>query len=205
LAVFTRFATGLAVVVVSMLALFTVPRGYFVVMTIVSTSCMVGVAIALGGLRTPARLRYASIGVGLASAAFLYLIFILGGTAVDSLHPLGITSASEASIYSLIASPSNSFYVQVGLLLFDSAGYESFFRGVLQDRLQKRMGIAAAPAVALLDAGLHLATLNPIWVGATFVTDLVWGLTYYYGKGMQASFTTHFVWDLAIFVVRPIV
>jgi membrane protease YdiL (CAAX protease family) len=205
LAAFTRFATGLAVVVVSMLALFTVQRDYFVVMTIVSTSCMVGVAFELGGLHIPARLRYASIVVGLASAAFLYLVFLLGGTAVDSLHPLGITSASEASIYSLIASPSNPFYVQVGLLLFDSAGYESFFRGVLQDRLQKRMGIAAVPAVALLDAGLHLATLNPIWVGATFVTDLVWGLTYYYGKGMQASFTSHFVWDLAIFVVRPIV
>lgn len=188
-----------------MLALFTVPRDYFVVMTFISTGCMVGVAFALGGLRTPKGPRYASIVVGLASAAFLYLVFLLGGVAVDSLHPLGITSASETSIYSLIASPSNPLYVQVGLLFFDSTGYESFFRGVLQKRLQKRMGAAAAPAVALLDAGLHVITLNPIWVGATFVTDLVWGLTYYYGKGMQASFTSHFVWDLAIFVVRPIV
>lgn len=188
-----------------MLALFILPRGYFVLMTFVATWIMVVVAYGLGDLRTPSRFRSSSVAVGLASAALLYLIFFIGGAAVDTIHPLGMTSASEASIYSLIASPSNPLYFQVVLLFFDSAGFEAFFRGVLQKRLQARIGIAAAPAVALLDAGLHIATLNPIWIGATFVTDLVWGLTYYYGKGVQSSFTSHFVWDLAIFVVRPIV
>jgi membrane protease YdiL (CAAX protease family) len=56
----------------------------------------------------------------------------------------------------------------------------------------------------MLDAALHIATLNPLWVGATFVTDLVWGLTYHYGRGTQASFTSHLVWDVAIFIIRPI-
>jgi membrane protease YdiL (CAAX protease family) len=115
-----------------------------------------------------------------------------------------MTSAAEGSIYSLIASPVNPIYLQAGVLLFDAAGYESFFRGVLQDRLQTRMGVVAAPVVALFDAGLHLATLNLVWVGATFVADLVWGLTYYYGKGKQSSFVSHFVWDLAIFIIRPV-
>jgi membrane protease YdiL (CAAX protease family) len=55
-----------------------------------------------------------------------------------------------------------------------------------------------------LDAAIHILTLNPIWVGGTFVTDLVWGATYYYGRGLQSSFLSHFVWDLAIFVVRPV-
>ncbi|MDA4125369.1 MAG: CPBP family glutamic-type intramembrane protease [Thaumarchaeota archaeon] len=204
MAAISRLAAGSAVVVVSMVALFALPREYFVVMTFVSTTCMLAAALALG-LRAPAQLRYAAVAVGLASAALLYLVFLLGGVAVDTLNPFGMTSASETSIYSLIASPSNPLYLQVGLLLFDSAGFESFFRGVVQERLQKRMGVGAAPVVALLDASIHVVTLNPLWVGATFATDLVWGVTYFYGRGLQASFASHFIWDLAIFIVRPIV
>jgi membrane protease YdiL (CAAX protease family) len=199
-----RLALGLAVVVASMLALFTVPRGYFVAATFASTACMMVVAIALGEFKPAKRLGFAAIGAGLGSAILLYLVFIVGGWAVASLHPFGITSASETPIYSLISSPSNPLGLQVAILLFDSAGYESFFRGVIQNRLSARMGVMAAPAVAILDAALHVATLNPLWVGATFVTDLFWGLTYHYGGGTQASFTSHFVWDLAIFMVRPI-
>lgn len=187
-----------------MVFLFSVPTAYFTAATFVSTSCMMVVAFALAGLRRRARLRYTSLALGLATAALLYLIFFSGAFAIDLFHPFGISSASESSVYSLVASPSNPLYAQVVVLLFDSAGYESFFRGVLQKRLQSSMGVGAAPAVALLDAMLHVITLNPIWVAGTFVTDLIWGLTYHYGKGTQASFTSHFIWDLAIFIVRPV-
>ena len=200
----TRLIAWLAVVVVSMAFLFTVPPGYFVAATFASTSCMLLAAYALGGIRGLAGPVYLALGIGVASAGVLYLVFYAGGAAVDAFHPLGVTSASESSIYSLIASPSNPLVLQVFVLLFDSAGYEAFFRGVLQERLQSRLGVAAAPSVALLDAGLHLITLNPIWVGGTFVTDLVWGLTYYWGSGLPASFTSHFLWDLAIFIIRPV-
>jgi membrane protease YdiL (CAAX protease family) len=187
-----------------MMVLFTVPQSYFVAATFVSTACMLGAALFVGGFRPPKRLGYLSIAAGLASAALLYLIFFAGGWVVDVYHPFGITSASETSIYSLISSPSNPLVLQVGVLLFDSAGYESFFRGVLQEKLRPRTGVMSAPAVALFDACLHIATMNPLWVAATFVTDLVWGLTWHYGRGTQASFTSHFVWDLVIFIVRPI-
>jgi hypothetical protein len=199
----TRLLAWLAVVVASMVVLFTVQAGYFVAATFGATACMLVAAFALGAARRPTAALSLAVGVGVASAVALYLIFYAGGAAVDAFHPFGITSASESSIYSLIASPSNPVALQVLVLLFDSAGYESFFRGVLQERLQPRLGAAAAPSVALMDAGLHLITLNPIWVGGTFVTDLVWGLTYYRG-GLASSFTGHLLWDLAIFVVRPI-
>ena len=187
-----------------MVLLFTVPEGFFVPATFISTSCMIVSAVWVGGLRPPARLRYASIGLGLVTALALYAVFFVGGWAVSTYHPFGITSTSETSIYSLISSPSNPLWLQVGVLLFDSAGYESFFRGTLQARLARRVGVSAVPAVALLDACLHLLTLNLLWVGATFVTDVVWGLTYHYGKGTQSSFTSHLIWDLVIFIIRPI-
>ena len=165
---------------------------------------MMGGAFWAGGLRFSKGPGYRTILAGLASAAALYAIFYGGAWLVSTYHPFGMTSASESSIYSLISSPSNPLYLQVGVLLFDSAGYESFFRGVLQARLTPRLGVGAAPAVALFDACLHMATLNPLWVGATFVTDTVWGVTYHYGKGTQASFTSHLVWDVAIFILWPI-
>ena len=196
-------AVGLVIVIASMFLLFTVPPSYFAAATFVSTSCMIGVAYSLGGLGRGRPLPRPFL-LGLASAALLYGIFYGGALAVSTYHPFGITSASEASIYSLISSPGNPTYLQVLVLLFDSAGFETFFRGVLQKRLSARLGVLAAPAVALLDAAIHVATLNPLWVGATFVTDLVWGVTWHYGKGVQSSFTSHFLWDVAIFIIRPI-
>jgi membrane protease YdiL (CAAX protease family) len=190
-------------VAASMMVLFAVPPRYFIAATFGSTAVMVAAAVALGALR-PAAVKPRRVAAGAASAAALYVLFLVGGAAIDAFHPLGVTSASESSIYALIASPSNPLSVQVGALLCDAAGYESFFRGVLQRRLAPSLGAWAAPAVALFDAALHVATLNPVWVGATFVTDVVWGLTYHYGRGTQASFASHFLWDLAIFVVRPV-
>jgi membrane protease YdiL (CAAX protease family) len=186
-----------------MAVLFSVPAGYFVVATFMSTTCMIVAAFALGAVRRPLGRVPVSLALGVASAAILYLVFYAGGTAVDALHPFGMTSASENSIYSLVASASNPLWLQVLVLLFDSAGYEAFFRGVLQEKLQGRLGLGAAPAVALIDAGVHVITLNPIWVAGTFVTDLAWGVTYYRGS-LSSSFTSHFLWDLAIFVIRPV-
>lgn len=199
-----RLLPGLALVIASMVVLFTVPAEYFAAATIFSTGCMMAAARYAGGLRLRGRVRPLSIGIGVATAVFLYLVYFAGAAAIDAFHPLGATSASESAIYALIASPSNPIYLQAAVLLFDSAGYESFFRGVLQAKLQPRFGAYSAPAVALLDAAVHVATLNPVWVGGTFVSDLIWGLAYHYGRGTQASFTSHILWDLAIFIVRPV-
>lgn len=198
-----RLALGLAAVIASMVLLFEVPSGYFAAATFMATSCMIAAAFALGAGWGNAKPRLRPILIGLASAGALYLIFFLGAAFIDAYHPFGITSASESSVYSLITNPSNPVLLQVLVLLFDSAGFESFFRGVLQNRLQSRFGIAAAPLVAALDACIHILTLNPVWIGGTFLTDLFWGVTYYYGKGLQGSFVSHIVWDLAIFVVHP--
>lgn len=199
-----RLIPGLVLVIGSMVVLFAVPAGDFAAATIFSTSCMMVAARHAGGLRLPRKVNPLSIVAGVATAALLYLVYFVGGAAVDAYHPFGVTSSSESAIYSLVASPSLPVYLQAAVLLFDSAGYESYFRGVLQARLRPRFGAYSAPAVALADAAVHVATLNPIWIGGTFVSDLFWGLACHYGKGTQASFTSHLVWDLAIFIVRPI-
>jgi membrane protease YdiL (CAAX protease family) len=194
---------GFVVVAAAMLALFLVPRELFVAATFGATTAMLVAAYLAGGPRLP-RPALRPVLIGLASAAVLYFIFYGGNLAVANLGFLGIGGSSVASIYSLIASPSNPIVLRICVLVFDAAGYEWFFRGTLQAKLQPKVGIGAAPITALIDAGLHLATFNPLWVATTFVADLSWGLTYYYGRDISASFASHLVWDLAIFIISPI-
>ena len=66
-----------------------------------------------------------------------------------------------------------------------------------------RLGLGSVFLVALVDASLHVITLNPLWVVTTFIADSVWGLTYYYSKDLTSSVTSHFVWDVVIFLVLP--
>jgi uncharacterized protein len=195
---------GFLAVAVSMAVLFLVPQAYFIAATYAATTCMIAVTYLLTRYRGLFRPRMATVALGLVTAIGLYLIFYLGNLGVTTLHPFGITVASENSIYSLIASPSNPLYSQVAVLAFDAAGYESFFRGVLQTRLEPRAGVGSVFLVALIDALLHVITLNPLWVVTTFIADSVWGLTYYYSKDLTSSMASHFVWDLVIFILLPI-
>jgi len=186
-----------------MVLLFSVPAPEFVAATFLSTTCMIIVSLVLG-LRWRGKPTAKALAAGIASAAVLYLVFAAGAVGIGVLHPFGIAASDSASIYSLIASPGNAAYVQVAVLLFDSAGYESFFRGILQARLRQALGPWAAPAVAGIDAAVHIVTLNPLWVATTFVADLAWGLTFHLSGRLSASFTSHFIWDVTVFLLFPL-
>ncbi len=192
------------VVVASMFFLLTVPQEYFVAATFASMACMIVVTYMICGYRGLFRPRPVTIALGLATAAALYTVFYAGNLGVTTLHPFGISATTENSIYSLIASPSNPLFLQVAVLAFDAAGYESFFRGILQTRLEARTGVGSVFLVALFDALLHAVSMNPLWVVTTFIADSVWGLTYYYSKDLTSSVTSHFVWDVVIFILLPI-
>jgi membrane protease YdiL (CAAX protease family) len=186
-----------------MVVLFRAPPQYFVDVTFLSTSCMLASAYAAGawtGVNKPGPL---AVGAGSVSAAIIYAVFLAGNAAISSLHPFGFGPSEASSVYSLIAK-SNPLYVQTGVLLFDAGGYEGFFRGVLQARLEGGLGVGAAPLVAALDSAIHILTLNPLWVATTFVADLGWGLTYHYTRRLSASFISHLIWDAAIFIAFPI-
>ncbi len=199
---------GFVVVAASMVVMFTVPSHDFLAAAYGSTACMAVAGYILSGRASGYsrlfRPRPWTIVLGLSSAVLLYLVFYAGNLGIAAIHPFGISASNEGSIYSLISSPGNPAYLQVGVLAFDSVGYESFFRGVLQTRLQHGTGLASVFIVALVDASLHVFTLNPLWMVTTFIADSVWGLTYFYSKDMSSNTTSHFVWDLVIFLVLPI-
>jgi membrane protease YdiL (CAAX protease family) len=197
-------AAGFFVVVASMVVLLLVPPRLFVIATFVATTCMTLASVAVGGYSSLIRPSPKSIAVGLGIAVLLYLIFIAGNAGIAAMHPFGISSSNENSIYSLIASPSNPWYIQLLVLVFDAVGYESYFRGILQQRLSGRIGVAAPVATAALDAAIHLLSMNPLWVASTFIVDTSWGLGYRYTRDLTCNVVSHFVWDILIFVLFPI-
>ncbi|MDG6950226.1 MAG: CPBP family intramembrane metalloprotease [Nitrososphaerota archaeon] len=199
-----RVALGLTIVAVGMAPLFVLPGRDFALSTFVATGCMGAVAVASGGYRKLYSPRAWTLALGAASAAGLYALFYAGNLAIAAFHPLGVGAQAETSIYALIASSGNPVPLQVLVLACDSLGFESYFRGTLQAHASPRLGGAAPFAVAAVDALIHAASLNILWVVATFLADSVWGLTYYRTGDLSSSVLSHFVWDIAIFMVAPI-
>jgi membrane protease YdiL (CAAX protease family) len=194
---------GFAIVALTMVEMFTVPKDYFVLGSIVSTSAMFCVAFLLsdqtGQKFRPALWRFA---MGIGMAFLLYAIFQGGNLAVTNLKLFGVSSSNELSIYGLFSSVPTPLLVFV--LALDAIGFESYFRGNLQNLFSKRIGAGSVFVVAVIDAIIHISTMNPLFPATVIVADSIWGLNYYTTKDLYSNIACHFVWDLLVFVLLPI-
>jgi CAAX protease family protein len=200
---FGKVAAGFLVIALVMVEMFSVPKNYFLLGSIVATTCMVCVAFLVSpefaSLFKPS---WKTLAVGIGSALVLYLIFVGGNDLVRSASPLGVNESNENSIYSLFAS--TPIALRVVVFILDAFGFESYFRGVLQPVFSKRIGIGSAFVVAFIDASIHISSLNPLFVVTTFFADSVWGLNYHFSKELSSNIASHLLWDILIFIVIPI-
>jgi membrane protease YdiL (CAAX protease family) len=192
-----------------MMSLFVRPESeFFIYGVFISTPAMIVVSVWLTRYKHMFKLSWISILVGFASAAALYLIFLGGNIAIKDFGPaVGIHASSELSIYGTIGSHPMS--LQVLILIFDAIGFESYFRGTLQNFVKSRLKSERGKFIAIFiaafaDSVIHIASLNALWIITTFIADSVWGATYYYSKDLGSSMTSHLVWDILIFIVAPI-
>ena len=200
--IFSQLA-GFAIVVLTMVEMFTVPKQYFILGSLVSTSVMACVAYLLAD-QTGKKFRDGPwrIFLGITVAFALYGIFLAGNYAVVNLKLFGISGNNEQSIYGLFSG--TSWPLLVGVLALDAIGFESYFRGNLQSILSKKIGIGAVFLVAGIDAAIHISTMNPLFPATVLIADSVWGLNYYFTKDLYSNIASHFLWDLLIFVLLPI-
>ena len=200
--IFSQLA-GLAIVALTMVEMFTIPKSYFILGSIVSTSCMIAVAFLLSS-HTEKKFRESLKGVtlGIILAFVLYGIFVAGNYGVENVKLFGVGSANEQSIYNLFSGTSPALLV--GVLALDAIGFEAYFRGNLQNLFAKRLGVGAIFIVALIDAAIHISTLNPLFPATVIVADSVWGLNYYVTRDLYSNIACHFLWDILIFVLLPI-
>ncbi len=195
--------SGFAIVALTMVEMFTIPKQYFIFGSIVSTSSMTCVAYLLSN-QTGEKFRRGlwRIAVGIIVAFILYGIFLFGNLAVTNLKLFGVSGANEQTIYGLFSGAPIPLLVFVFAL--DAIGFESFFRGNLQTIFSRRIGIGAVFLVAAIDAAIHLSTLNPLFPATVIVADSIWGLNYSFTKNIYSNIISHFLWDLMVFLIFPI-
>jgi uncharacterized protein len=194
---------GFAIVVLTLVEMFTIPKSYFILGSVVSTSAMICVAYLLSN-QTEKKFRgsFRGIALGIGLAVALYGIFLAGNYVVVNLKLFGVSGANEQTIYGLFSGTPPALLV--GVLALDAIGFESYFRGNLQNILSKKIGPGAIFLVAIIDAAIHISTLNPLFPATVIVADSVWGLNYYFTKDLYSNIACHFLWDILIFILLPI-
>ncbi len=140
--------------------------------------------------------------IGLASAALLYALFMLGDWAASSLLPF----ATE-QVGGIYAMKSQMPSLTIGLLLVFIIGpaEEIFWRGFLQDRLGERYGrMRGWLVMGIIYGAVHLWAMNFMLFAAALICGLFWGAMFMRWKSLVPVIISHAVWDVAIFVLLPL-
>jgi len=147
------------------------------------------------------RPRQRDLVLGAAIAAGLYGAFALGDRAARVVMPSG--AEDIAQIYELRQlRPRAELALRLALVI--APAEELYWRGLLQSELTRRCGrIRAAAISAALYGGAHICTRNPTLVGAAAVAGAGWSGLAAAGVPMAALITSHAIWDVWIFLVRP--
>lgn len=193
-------AGGIALAIVGWAFLFGLDWGDFWVKLGLTASTVAGYALLWE--RPRVRFTPASVGIGVLSAALLYVVFYAG----NALAPLIVPGAGSqvGGIYDLGEGASRA---AVFLLLFLVTGpaEEIFWRGFLQGRLMARLGPAGGyVAATLVYGGVHAFSGNLMLVLAAVVAGAWWGAQYLWRRDLAALIVSHSLWSAVIFTVAPV-
>jgi membrane protease YdiL (CAAX protease family) len=169
---------------------------------------MTATGLALGGLALAAepelrrtRIRGRDLAAGLASAAGLYAVFLVGDRAVRRLLPKGGQEIGD--LYALRdLRPNGELAARLALVI--GPAEELFWRGFVNRRLARRFG--GWPGAAIGSAaygGAHAVTGNVTLFGAAGIAGAYWSALAVAGMPMGALIVSHAAWDIWTFLVLP--
>jgi membrane protease YdiL (CAAX protease family) len=176
---------------------------FWLLMTAASGSLAVGALLAGrkdNGLLYAFQLKW--VGIGLASAVILYLVFFVGDRLTTRLFDFAAPQISNIYGTKSQASP---LLIGSLLLLWIGPAEEIFWRGFAQHRLQAKSrlwgGYLLTSAVYAL---VHVWAFNLMLFTAALVCGLFWGWMFMKFKSVWPGLISHAVWDLTIVVLLPI-
>lgn len=142
------------------------------------------------------------IGFGLLSAVVLWMVFYLGDFFSKMLFDFARPQVD--SIYAM-KEGQNKILLILGLLFIIGPAEEIFWRGYVQDRLIGKYGEWKAFIITtLIYALVHIWSFNFMLVMAALICGIFWGLMYRYSKNLVPLVISHAVWDVAVFILFPI-
>jgi membrane protease YdiL (CAAX protease family) len=159
-------------------------------------------------LKTQARLRKTRIGpkdvgLGLASAAGLYVVFQIGDRIARVIMPKG---ASEIDDIYALRRLGDKRAIAARLVSIIGPAEELYWRGVVQHRLMELFGKPLGTVLGTAAyGGAHLVTGNFTLIGAASVAGGYWGALYAMGVPTGALIVSHAAWDVWIFLIAPTV
>jgi hypothetical protein len=169
---------------------------------------MTATGLSLGSLALAARpelrrtrIRARDVATGLGIAAGLYGVFKVGDRMARRIMPNGSREIEQMyALRTLLPTPE----IAARLALIIAPAEEVFWRGFVQDRLQRRLGTwPGAAAASAAYGGAHLCTGNLTLLGAANVAGAAWGGLYAAGVPLGALVVSHVAWDLWTFLIAP--
>lgn len=143
------------------------------------------------------------VGFGVLSALFLYIVFYTGNIVSRQIFSFAKSGIENVYAFKSGVSP---FRIAVLMVLLIGPGEELFWREFLQRRLQMEQGrwrgfIIATSIYTLV----HLASGNAMLILAAGLCGLFWGFLYVQKGSILLNIVSHTVWDVAIFLVFPVI
>jgi membrane protease YdiL (CAAX protease family) len=147
------------------------------------------------------RFDLTSWGIGLASAAALYLIFWSGKALATAYFPFAHNQIG--AIYG--KGEGTPLWVIIFLLFFVTGPCEEiYWRGYLQRQLMLRFGGLKGWVLAtIIYAGVHTWSFNFMLIGAAGVAGAFWGAMYWRLGKLGPVIISHSLWSSVIFAVFP--
>jgi uncharacterized protein len=141
--------------------------------------------------------------IGVVSAAVLYLVFVIGNYL--STQWFDFAGSQIEGIYGM-KDGQNLLLVGILLAVLIGPAEEIFWRGYVQKKLGTKYGEWTAVLITVLIYTLvHIWSFNFMLIMAAMVCGLFWGVLYKYHKNIVTLIVSHAVWDVAVFILLPIV
>ncbi|HEX3220630.1 MAG TPA: CPBP family intramembrane glutamic endopeptidase [Candidatus Limnocylindria bacterium] len=196
-------AVGLAAAQVAFALTFRGPRPRFWQRMTMTGLSLGGYALAVSPESRRLRIRPVDVGLGLASAATLYVTFQVGDRFARRFVPGG--EAQIRDIYALRKLRPRG-EIAARLVAIIGPAEEIFWRGFVQATLARILGRwrgAAAGTAAY--GGVHVLTGNFTLIGAAGVAGAHWAALSAMGMPLGALIVSHAAWDVWIFLLQPTV
>ena len=187
-----------------MFAPFSAQHLNFWVAMSVSATILVGIAtVARPSWPRDLKWNLSNIALGVAIAVVLWGVFWVGDKASQLMFDFARPQVD--SIYAMKDGSSASL-IAVALLLLIGPAEEIFWRGYVQRTLSQRWGANTGFIVATAIYTLvHIGSMNFMLIMAAMVCGIAWGLLYRLMPGrFTAIMLSHSLWDVAVFVLFPI-
>lgn len=148
------------------------------------------------------RFSWFSLIAGIISAALLYAVFWVGYTISDWIVPKA--HSMIGGVYSL-GDEKPAWPIFISLFFITSAGEEIFWRGFLQEKITRRVGVLHGFWIAaILYGGVHIVSANLMLVLAATTAGAFWGLLYCWKRDLFLLIVSHSLWSAVIFILNPI-